>query len=230
MPTVTTRTVVKRKNPYNGRATKRKKTGQMGFMRTTGYYGRYPPLGNELKFLDSSWNSSGVSNSGTIVLSTVHPAVSGTGESQRIGRKIVIRSVFVRWVVEIGNGTTPSATDDGLRVIIYQDMQANGAAATVTDILATANYLSFNNLANKNRFKIMMDKFTDVHSAAATSSTFGEMAKTRSHYMKCNVPIEFSSTTGSITEIRSNNIGVLLISDKAISNCSGRIRVRYSDG
>lgn len=230
MPTLTTKAILKRAASRNGRPAKRKRTGQRGFMRTEGYYGRYPPLGNELKFIDTTLSATSVSNSGTIAVSTLHPVVSGTGESQRIGRKIVLRSVFVRWVTELGNGTNPSATDDGLRFIVYHDMQCNGATAAVTDVLETANYLSFNNLANKNRFKILMDKFTDVHSAAAISTTFGEMAVTKSWYMKCNIPIEFSSTTGAISEIRSHNVGILLISDKSNVNCTGRIRVRYSDG
>lgn len=49
-----------------------------------------------------------------------------------------------------------------------------------------------------------------------------------SFYKKCNVPLEFSSTTGAITEIRSNNIGVLLISAEGTAKFDSSIRIRFT--
>lgn len=220
-----------------GQTYKRRNTGKRtyikGFYRRSGYYGRYPPLGNEYKFFDTTWDESGIAATGLIALDSVNEVAAGTGENQRIGRKITIRSIHVRWDVVLTAGTTANETDDNLRLIVYLDRQCNGATAAVTDILETAAYKSFNNLSNKNRFKILADKFTDINSmsGAYTGSTdnYGKAGKYRSMHMKCNIPVEFSSTTGAITEIRSNNVGVLLITANANANSEGQVRIRYTD-
>jgi len=52
-------------------------------------------------------------------------------------------------------------------------------------------------------------------------------------YKKCNIPIEYSGTTGAITEIRSNNIFLLASSDGQADDLVtmvGNCRVRFSDG
>jgi len=237
-----TRTTWKRKYPLTGLTSamlmggaykgKRRRVAK-GSYRTTGYYGRYSPLGSELKFLDTTDTKSSVNASGTIKESSLVNVVAGTGESQRVGRKITIKSIHMRYIAQLSNTSNPSGTDDGLRVIVYWDKQCNGATAAVTDILETAEYLSFNNLSNKNRFSILMDKTVDISATAGaydgTNDQFGQKAVTRSFHKKVNIPVEYSSTTGGLTEIRSNNIGLLAISDAGAINMGYTCRVRFSD-
>lgn len=119
-----------------------------------------------------------------------------------------------------------------MRVIVFLDRQANGTAATVTDILETAQYNSFNNLANSSRFRIMYDKRHDMNYFNTQTSGGQDIDGTNisgSFFANVNLPIEFSSTTGVIGEIRSNNIGLLLISDSQQGYLEGRVRVRFSD-
>lgn len=207
------------------------KKPRKGYMRTSGNYGRYSPMGQELKFLDTSFNQTTVATAGNIVLSSVNLVPQGVTESTRIGRKCTLRALSLRYVIQIKPTTNTNNTDDGLRLIIYLDKQCNGTSAAVTDILRTADYLSYNNLANKDRFRILKDSFVDIHSTAGGGSTasFGEVGITKQVHLKCNIPIEFSGVTGAITEIRSNNIGVLIISDSADVSCEGLVRIRYSD-
>lgn len=204
-----------------------------GYSRTSGYYGRFAPLGQEQKFLDTSSNTGAVTTTGQILPSSLVTVAAGSGESQRIGRKITVRALHLRFVAGLNSQTTGNNTDDGLRVIVYLDKQCNGATATVTDILETADYLSFNNLANKNRFMVLMDKHVDVSATCGayngTTNIFGSKAVTKSMHKKLNVPIEFSSTTGGLTEIRSNNLGVLVISDKGNIQYTATARIRYTD-
>lgn len=204
-----------------------------GITRTSGYYGRYAPLGQEQKFLDTSTTQAPVSFNGNIAPSSLVAVPAGTGESERVGRKITVRALHLRYVCLMNNQTTPGATDDGVRVIVYWDKQCNGTAATVTDILETADYLSFNNLANKNRFMILMDKQHDISLTAGagngTANVFGAKAITKSMHKRLNIPIEFSSTTGGLTEIRSNNLGVLVISDNGNITYTATARIRYTD-
>lgn len=214
-------------------AKKRRYNGSNGYKRSTGYYGRFAGTNSEKKFYDTSFSLTDPTTTGSILLSSVNTVPQGTGESARIGRKITLRAVNFRFVCQLPNTSTPSATDDGLRVIVYHDKQCNGTAATVTDLLETADFLSFNNLANKDRFKILSDKIVDLSSTCGswdgTNDQFGEKAVTRSVYLKCNVPIEFNSTTGVISEIRSHNIGILAINDNGRMQIEGRVRIRYTD-
>jgi len=51
-------------------------------------------------------------------------------------------------------------------------------------------------------------------------------------YSKCQIPLEFSSTTGAITEIRSNNLFLLAgcsTGGDDLVNFLGTCRLRYSD-
>lgn len=191
----------------------------------------YMPTRQELKFLDTAFTTTTVPVVGTITLTSANLIAQGTGESQRIGRKATIVALSVRYVVQIKPTTNSNNTDDGLRLIVYHDKQANGAAPAVTDILKTADYLSYNNLANKDRFVTLKDDFTDMHSMAGggSTATFGEVGITKQVHLRCNIPVEFSGTAGLLAEVRSNNIGILAISDSADVSLEGLIRIRYSD-
>lgn len=136
-------------------------------------------------------------------------------------------------VSEIDAQATP-ASGDTVRVIMFLDKQANGATAAVTDILETASFLSFNNLANSGRFQTLLDKTVTLNYMTLASDGAGLVSSANkftdfSFHKRCNIPIEFSATTGAITEIRSNNIGVLLISRAASSALFSNIRIRFSD-
>ena len=114
------------------------------------------------------------------------------------------------------------------------DKQANGATAGVTDILETDQFLSFNNLANKSRFRTLMDRTYSMNSTAGggdgTTEDYTEFQLNDSFYKKVNIPIEFSGTAGTIGEIRSNNIGCLILSETgAICALVSRMRLRFSD-
>lgn len=206
---------------------------QPGQDRRVGYWGRYTPGSGELKFHDQNNSHFNVSNTGLIAANTIVNVAAGTGESQRVGRKIRIKSLHLRYTVTLQQTTTLTDTDDGLRVIVYHDKQANGAAAVTTDILETGDYLSFNNLSNKNRFTVLCDKYHDMSSQAGafdgTNDQFARKTITKTFHKMLDVPIEFSSTTGGLTEIRSNNIGILVISDNGVVDFIWQSRVRYSD-
>lgn len=200
-----------------------------GRTRIGGFYGRYAPAGSEMKFHDVAVN--GAIATGGLIVPSLNLIAQGTTESKRIGRKCVIRKIGWKWMVL--NAHTVSRHDDTIRLIVYLDKQTNGAAAGVTDILETANYQSFRNLANSQRFKILLDDTFDSHTMAGaytgTTDTFPNVQISGDFYKDCNIPIEFNNTTGEITEIRSNNLGILLIS--RIGNCSldSQVRIRFSD-
>ncbi len=206
-----------------------------GRTRTGGYYGRFAPFSGELKFHDVQLVDAVVATGG-VVTATVNVIPQGVTEITRVGRKCTLRSFNWRYrctMPEVDAVATP-AEGDGLRVILYQDKQTNGATAAVTDILETADMHSFRNLANTGRFNILMDKVHRLNYLTLASDTdavvsSADVTREYTFFKKLNMPIEFNGTNGTIGEIRSNNIGVLLVSDIGSIGFDSRIRIRFSD-
>ncbi len=213
---------------------------QKGFDRTAGFYGRYAPLNPqsaEMKFHDVDIDQIPIAIAGNIVNGgTVIIIPQGVTESQRVGRKCTLKSINWRFTIRLAEvlelATPPNP--DVVRVIVYQDKQCNGATATVTDILQSADYQSFNNLSNKTRFRTLMDRtyemnFKSLTADAATSYASNSQLVDDSFFKNCNIPIEYSATTGAIAEIASNNIGMLFISLLGASELVSKLRVRFHD-
>lgn len=201
-----------------------------GYTRTSGFYGRYAGPSAELKFHDVDLDDAVIAAGGAIT-SSINLIAQGTTESTRIGRRCTLRSINWRFEVTFPAGTT-TATSDIVRVIMYLDKQANGATAAVTDILESADFQSFNNLANKSRFRTLMDRTYDMEagiSGDGTTIDTGTATTSDSFFKNVALPLEFDSTAGALTEIRSNNIGVLLLSRSGIAGFTSKIRLRFSD-
>ncbi len=192
------------------------------------------PLDDELKFHDVVFDDAVIDVGGTVEDSIVK-IPQGVTEVQRLGRKCTIRKIGWRYELilpEIDALATASSSDI-VRVMLFHDSQANGATAAVLDILETANYQSFNNLVNKGRFNILMDKTLTLNYQTLASDGAGVVSsamvtKSGTFFKSCNIPIEFNSTAGAITEIKSNNIGVLLISKNGLLALNSQFRIRFT--
>ncbi len=218
-----------------GRYRGRVRVFRRGADRTSGYYGRYRGVSvGEKKFHDIDVDDATVAAAGAILNSgSINLIPQGTTEITRIGRKAVLRSINWRYEVFQTAGTSLSTASDVCRIILYLDKQCNGVTAAITDIIETADFQSFRNLANSGRFKILMDKnvIMNLPSAAGngTANDTAHYSRIGSFYKKCNIPLEFSSTTGAITEIRSNNLGVLLITLAGNCGFHSKVRLRFTD-
>ncbi len=206
-----------------------------GYDRTAGYYGGGAAgSGKELKFHDVALDDAVIAAAGTVT-GSVNLIAQGTTESTRIGRLCTLKSINWRYQIslpEVDAAATPPPGDT-VRVIMYLDKQCNGAAANSTSVLETADFQSFNNLANKNRFVKLMDKTVSLNYLSLASDGAGvvstaDVTRNYTFFKKCDIPLEFDSTTGAITEIRSNNIGVLLISETGVSAFQSQIRLRFT--
>ncbi len=224
---------------YKAPTSRKRRRFTPGRDRVGGFYGRYAGAGAELKFHDVEIDDAIVSATGTVQnAGTVNVIPQGVTEVQRVGRKCTIRSIHWRFSadkVEVNNAATPDASEV-IRIILYLDKQCNGATIAVTDLLETATHRSFRNLANSGRFSILMDKtvsFNNLTWSYDTAGSQGDSAEVvrEMSFNKtgCAIPLEFSSTTGAIAEIRSNNIGVLLISKAGTGGFASSMRLRFSD-
>ncbi len=157
----------------------------------------------------------------------------GVTESTRVGRKCTIKRILFRYecgLIAVNQGT---GIPDVIRVILYIDKQANGLTITNTDLVESDDYQSFNNLANSGRFRVLMDRTHSLQMTAGgwdgTGVDFPATVASFSFYKKCAIPLEFSGTTGALTELRSNNINLMVCSKNGTSFFNSKMRFRFSD-
>lgn len=216
---------------------RRKRVGRMqrGFLSTRGYFGRYNNGDrgvNEMKFFDTS-NSFAFDATGEVpATGQLNLIPQGTTESSRIGRKCCIKSIQMRGTIQyVPDTNTLGATTVYLYLVL--DKQCNGAAAAITDVLTSANMsIGMVNMANSERFVILKRFIIKQQAGAGVQAAFGRDNAQIEFYHKCNLPLEFSSTTGAITELKSNNLFLLAGTDTASDDLVtflGTTRLRFSD-
>ncbi len=173
----------------------------------------------------------------------------GVGEKERIGRKCTITNIYIRMFVEFktfantGSSLTPLSGHESIRMILFWDKQCNGAAAAFTDILEADSINSFRNLANNKRFVILYDKTRSFNAKWVTSGdgAVNDEAVVHAEFKwkitkKVFIPIEYNNTTGALSEIRSNNIGLYVWCSQGArmqlagaATAIGKIRIRFID-
>jgi len=204
-----------------------------GRTRTAGSYGRYRRTNftdNEVKFLDTAI-SFNIDTTGEVPATGQLSLIpQGATESQRIGRKAVIKSIAMKGYMVYTPGAAANACDVSHMYLVL-DTQCNGAAASVTDVFTSNNLGSaLHNLDNSQRFKVLKHWVHVWNPSAGVTTAYNQQAKQWSFYKKCEIPMIFDGATGAITEIKSNNIFLLAgtagQTDDLIS-VAGRARIRF---
>ncbi len=193
----------------------------------------------ELKFFETEKALTTSSTTGVLLDDSLLHIPQNTTENGRLGRRIQLVHLAIRGHMLFNSTTTLSQMNNALRVIVFLDKQANGAAATMSDIISSdgvVDFLSFRDLSNSGRFRILHDQALAMngHAVLQSSASVGDNLP-RTYLWGLNVPlheiIEYSGTTGAMTEIRSSNIGVMTVCHEALvlPHVAYRTRVRYFD-
>jgi len=163
----------------------------------------------------------------------------GTGETQRVGREVILKSLMLRGVVSFN----PTASSDHVELFILYvilDTQCNGGGGGGTpcvlgDLFSTlAAGAEQLNMDNTNRFRVLK-RYTALFNTNAFQATAGSTTIPCEQLRQCNIYIPlnmkavFSSTTGVITEIRSNNIFLAYGSANAKCDAAFSSRFRFTD-
>jgi len=144
----------------------------------------------------------------------------GTNANQRIGRKITLKSINVKLVLQAAQNIQ---TDVTACVWLVLDKQANGNIFTASDdgqipvaqvqdgpLITATNYL----IANSQRFVILGKKCVVLRNqipyTANIDGTRGGAQAPINFYKKVNMQIEYGGPTGTIGEIKSNNIQMII--------------------
>lgn len=210
--------------PWGGNRSEWVRVGD-GRARTSNRYIRSaarPALGVEKKFIDLDHTDGQVGqgfvsiNQGGTIVPSLNTIALGDGEAARDGRKCTILSYHIRG--ELVNNMARPCT---IRLIVYKDTQTNGAAALPTEIMepwpGAGGVVSSNTMRNleyTGRFKILKDRWitapgpNDSASANETTKIFKIDGK-----LKMTINWNSNSSTGSVTNIRDNNIGILCLAE-----------------
>lgn len=162
----------------------------------------------------------------------------GTDSTQRIGRKIMMKSIQANIEVTLQSestmtvGTPISGVTPGtVRCLVVYDSQANGAAPDITDILqlgSIGSLVSPMNLNNRERFKIIWDKRRHIDPQGPGTIHFHL-------YKKCGLPVVFNGgNAGTIADIQTGSVYIFLITDvqATAANTMGALaytRIRFLD-
>lgn len=220
-----------------GYATGRRRmyAGRRGFARTTGLYGRFGVPGRrglyapERKFLDTIFVNETIlgdpTNEGSIVLMG-----QGSGPSEHIGQKILIRSIQSKIIFQLAAGEASTAV---VKVSLVQDTQANGANATGNLVYSGTGPgpLRLRDMENSNRFKVLWEEMVDLDAHAGEGVAFSGDQAIVDKYNKCAIPIVYGGGEADISDIRSNNLflvaSMIGVAGSVVMN--GSCRIRFTD-
>lgn len=185
-------------------------------------------MDTELKYFDTTINAV-IRSSGEIPATGGQLLLipQGTTTSTRIGRKIMICAIQLNSVAYM-DGTI---SDQIIRVCLFQDAQANGSAPSFTDVFSSNNLFSHPNPFNENRFQLLEDLYITLEATTGSpTTTYSPNYKIKRLDAPLYMEVDYSGTTGALSEIRSNNLFLTVqgLSDNA-SVFTGIFRVWYTD-
>lgn len=167
----------------------------------------------------------------------------GSDMNNRIGRKILIKSAYIRGFLSTepaGSAAVNSVGVQQARFILFCDMQPNANAPAVTDLLVAATPISHLNLNNRDRFRVYADKmftfgpyFRDT-TATQSVAAAAQQAYTFKKFKRLNLETVFNATNGgSIADINSGALYMFWIGSVGAGttdvNAILTTRVRYVD-
>jgi len=171
-------------------------------------------------------------------MTEINDVQAGNAFYQRIGTKINIRSIMMRFKL---TNTTVQATGlftdqpAHVRYMLVYDRQPNGAFPAITDILqnndsGAVTHGSSINIANRDRFSVLLDR--NISLSEADSQT-----RWVSEYIVCpNLQTQFRSSAATIGDITTGSILFICFGNIQLGPAfdAGQIqslqfRIRYAD-
>lgn len=182
-------------------------------------------LGIEEKFVDFA-------NTGTFVagiaageidpaanISSLSVMAQGDGESQRDGRKVTLKSIYIKGYVynTLKTDQTDALPERTVCVALVHDKQTNGAqleAEHVYDDGATYKTLAHRNLQYSSRFNVLWKKifvlrYNNFFTDGANTATLRGGRQKFVIYKKLNIPVTFSGTTADIANVQDNSLHLI---------------------
>jgi hypothetical protein len=187
----------------------------------------------ETGFVDLASAGYALDTTGSVTL--IATVAQGASVNQRIGKKVILKSLQMRGNVQ--NGTTASINDCAF-LIVY-DRRPTGMLPAVTDILVSANAVSFNNDVNSGRFKIL--KRSDFFLVGPVTNVIATEQLTEASGLSTDffldlkgLPVSFKAAgTGAIGDIEEGALYFVTVGSNVAGNTAATaisaFRTRFID-
>jgi len=181
----------------------------------------------ETGYVDLALANYPLDTTGSVTL--IATIAQGTAVTQRVGKKVLLKSIQIRGSVS----NNSAATVNDVAYLIVYDRRPTGSLPAVTDILDTASSRSMNNDANSGRFKILrrVDCALVGNITTYTESTM----KSIDDYIKLNkLPMVFKAAgTGAIGDIEEGALYLVTVGMSAAGTAAAQLsagfRTRFVD-
>lgn len=184
----------------------------------------------EAGYVDLAAASYACDTTGTITL--LATVAQGAGVTQRVGKKIALKSIQARGFLR---SNTTTIYNDCAIIMVY-DKRPTGALPAITDVLVTANPQAFNNDNNAGRFRILRrwDKMNIGNVNAATTVTDTTVFEFDEYVDLKGLPCVYkAAATGAIADIEEGALYLITVGSEAAgtsaSTLSAAFRVRFVD-
>jgi len=196
---------------------------------------------SELKSIDLAAAAYALAN--VAVITPINLIRTGSSFFNRIGRKILLKSVHLKGEIQAA-GATP--VHQFVRIMVIYDKQTNGVLPAIADILtaydqagaATTAVTDGRNLDKRDRFITLMDKMSAAPGAdpAGTVVNTDQLSTYVERFIKVpNLPTQYQadSVPAVIGDIATGGLYLVTFGENAVGatshNFAGSVRLRYSD-
>jgi len=233
---------------FEGRARVKQRMVSRALNARTGGY-----LGLELKFLDTAWNAVTINSStdgsggelqpSSGCTSCISCPAQGDSESQRDGRKFVIKSVYFSGVINtlLSQDQADAFEDFGVYFALVLDTQTNGATVVSENVYLNPSSSALGmlpkplrNLQNSKRFRILSSRYVApggmyaINDAAATGSLAAQKGTNVQLSWKGSINVDTTGTTADVASVSDNALHILAYSETGLQKVfSGKCRVRF---
>lgn len=169
----------------------------------------------EKKNVDGSATITSAAATTWSAVTLVNGIAQGTTANTRIGRRVTISKLFVRWHV--------TSTASVARWMVVYDHAPNGSLPAITDILTVDSFIGVNNLINNDRFLILHDEI--VNQQAASVPVGGKWI-----YKGQALQQQYTNAaTATIADITTGAIYIMVVGSAASTALGFTFRTRYTD-
>lgn len=167
----------------------------------------------------------------------INGITQGVVSSGRIGRKVTVGSVQVRWHYSFPLSATDNRWGPWRWMLVY-DSSPDGVLPTPSLILDDNSFLGNINLNNSERFAILHDEVVPGTTAGymPLSGTLGSSGFAGKFYRKFSRGLEmhFSATLGTIADIQKGAIYIMFCNSNSVSGSASssfyfNARTRFTD-
>lgn len=167
----------------------------------------------EKKNVDGAGTLTGAAAGTWSPVTLVNGIAQGATANTRIGRRVTIKSMLVRW---------HSISVGVVRWMVVYDHAPNGALPAITDILTTDSFNGPMNLINNDRFMVLHDEVVNF--------TNGTSAAGKWNYKRQPLQMQYTNAaTGVIADITTGAIYMMAVHNTGTVAVVFSVRTRFTD-